>query len=847
MGVAILLMILPQLGGWIIRRSLQAAIVQQFNADLHIGDITYLPPYGAKLTDVALITRSPDSAGREGQDHGQEHDQELRLINIPALTLRLAKLPLGRGPVLVEQLILQDPAVHLIGTRDGLMGLRTLVRSSSEPKPAAPQKLSDLFRLRRVALAGGQVIYEDRTRPESVPMVWKNLQLDLKTEPKGPGEYAFHLLAQNAPLAELNADGMVDIDELLLRVQQCALNVRVDHNGRYSALPSQIQDVLAAYQIDGRVNVSLQGAFPGRHPEQLACDGVLEVNASSGAIPHWQAPVRTAHLKLHWADAPERSVISTSSVPSGATSQPAARTLVASLDDFDLACGETQLKVNRGALHFDPLLDHWRISSLAGRLDFVQDPALDFHPLPALAALHPQGGIDFSFSASSEVSSEFARSPRSDSSSLNPEPRTLNPPPPSLRGLLVLAGDLSLQPDRFPYPINNFSGLVRLADGAIVIQEMQASYGTDHLLLRRARIPLDGIGTKISVAELLATTTLKSPAPEYPPQLAAFLDLVHPTGDYQISGTATLELNAPTVRPDYDLHVRIDRATLGPLPKDLILTAVSGDLSLSPKSVLIRRLEASACDGQIVAIGQLDLGATTDCNVRLWAKGVDLQSLARACTAPGEKPIDLSGHGDAYAVVQGPLPTADQSALDTLSAQGVARVVDADFGQVPVLEAIAKSISARRSTQIDTAAANFRYAAQHLTLLNAIIRAPAMGVQGKGEIALSGGLDLHLIAAPPTAEQDYKQTTDLSDYVVKIASKLERKAATAGRIGLYELRVRGTMDNPKISAIPAPEAIDQAKDFVQRIRGQLQEIDLRDLRANRADRTDRTDRTDRGQ
>src|SRR4051812_4387023 len=92
-----------------IRAKLQAMISSQLDAQLAIDDISYTPPYGVRARGVHLVTNDPK--------HGY-----VELLKIGTLDLKLAKLPVGQGPLVIETFSLRDPAVHLVFADGKLVG-----------------------------------------------------------------------------------------------------------------------------------------------------------------------------------------------------------------------------------------------------------------------------------------------------------------------------------------------------------------------------------------------------------------------------------------------------------------------------------------------------------------------------------------------------------------------------------------------------------------------------------------------------------------------------------------------------------------------------------------------------
>jgi uncharacterized protein involved in outer membrane biogenesis len=207
-GLLLAYFITPVVLRHLLRTRLQSMIADQLNAELRIGGLSYSFPYAVDLTDAELLTPGPDG-------------KPLEMLRVPHLALSLARSPLRGGPLVIQSVQIDDPSIHLIKAGDGVVGRRSPAKPENPGPDSRSQrqwKLSQMFQLRRLALHGGTVIYEDRSLAHTRPLVWKNLNVNLDTAPESGSQYGFHFIADNAPLATLDAMGKADIDEFLLRL-----------------------------------------------------------------------------------------------------------------------------------------------------------------------------------------------------------------------------------------------------------------------------------------------------------------------------------------------------------------------------------------------------------------------------------------------------------------------------------------------------------------------------------------------------------------------------------------------------------------------------------------------------
>jgi hypothetical protein len=101
-----------------------------------------------------------------------------------------------------------------------------------------------------------------------------------------------------------------------------------------------------------------------------------------------------------------------------------------------------------------------------------------------------------------------------------------------------------------------------------------------------------------------------------------------------------------------------------------------------------------------------------------------------------------------------------------------------------------------------------------LTLRNAAISSPVVGLQGGGTMTLDGKeLDLRVVAAPLADWRDNLKSTKIpivSNVAGELAGGLQKMLNAATGALLYEFRVEGSVDRPEIIAVPTPVLTDSA-------------------------------------
>ncbi len=274
--------LVPLIATPMLRTRLQKQISTQLNAELRMGGVYYLFPYGVRVSDAVLV----------GKD---ENGAEVELLKIPKLKLALAKLPFGEGPLVFKKVVMDRPAIRLIDTETGLVGRRTLVKAQTQPAsaPAAGkskwEKLSEMLELRRFSIEDGSIVYEDRQSPGTVPAVWRNIDIDLTTTPVANPIYQYQFKASNGAMAEVNAAGTFNVDELELVVSQIAMKLNLAAGGKESPVPAVVQKMLLDNNVSGNFVVSGTAKAPLRKMEEAEFDFHVDLIDGAARIAKWQS------------------------------------------------------------------------------------------------------------------------------------------------------------------------------------------------------------------------------------------------------------------------------------------------------------------------------------------------------------------------------------------------------------------------------------------------------------------------------------------------------------------------------------------------------------------------------
>ncbi|HEX8322983.1 MAG TPA: DUF748 domain-containing protein [Tepidisphaeraceae bacterium] len=306
-GVLALLVIVAVAVGWFwgrpymertVRAKLIALVGQQLNARLDIGRLQYCWPYGVQVTDAAFHSATPG-------------EPSIKLVGFDRLDLQLHRLPLGKGPLVIERIDVHRPTLYVVQNPQGdFIGLEHLFRNADEKKNDSelPPKLSDVLRLRHVRLTDARVEFDDRTISKSVPFVWDKLELNLDGVPRARGDslFDFKIGAGNGDTARVDGDGSIDLDELVLTLNTLSLTTHMTRGQGNSPLPAGVQRVLNTLGVAGRGRATVSGVIPLLRKRDMKLEGDFVIDDAQGRLSREGKPLNdldvTGRLAMHGRD-----------------------------------------------------------------------------------------------------------------------------------------------------------------------------------------------------------------------------------------------------------------------------------------------------------------------------------------------------------------------------------------------------------------------------------------------------------------------------------------------------------------------------------------------------------------
>jgi hypothetical protein len=283
--------------------------------------------------------------------------------------VRLAKLPLGSGPVVISRFWIDKPVLTF-----GPDTFKKMTKPSGREQ--APRKLSEMLRLRELHLSGGRVTYRNGTQSEDGPMVWDRLDLDAELQQQSPSKYNLHLSSKAAASADASATGTIDVDELLLEIDNLVFKGHAEPEPQRTPLPANVQKFLKRYRMTGSMSLSGNGTVPLRDPANAACQIKLTLDDGSALIPPEPAMLDHARASL-------------------AVKKSRGGPVQIKIEQIDVAGGGKNVLIDGGAATLDTEGGTWKLEGISGHVQ-VEPPDLPTSgpiapaPAPLVSATRPR-------------------------------------------------------------------------------------------------------------------------------------------------------------------------------------------------------------------------------------------------------------------------------------------------------------------------------------------------------------------------------------------------------------------------------------------------------------------------
>jgi AsmA-like C-terminal region len=220
----------------VISRSVSRQLVMLFedhvDAKLEFAFAIYVPPYGMHLVNARVI--------RGGKP----------FVSVDGLSVALDRFPTPHRQIVIRSIDVSRPIVHIApGAGPPTTG---------PVRPRSQQRVSELFRLTRLDIAGGKISYE---AAGAAPMVWEDIDVRIDTTQQSDAKYGFALHAGGWEGVSIDGSGSIDVDAVLLDISKLTVRARSEANKPPKSMPPPVQQALRASKMSGEVELSFGGAM----------------------------------------------------------------------------------------------------------------------------------------------------------------------------------------------------------------------------------------------------------------------------------------------------------------------------------------------------------------------------------------------------------------------------------------------------------------------------------------------------------------------------------------------------------------------------------------------------------
>ncbi|MBL0928315.1 MAG: hypothetical protein IBJ11_11810 [Phycisphaerales bacterium] len=199
------------------------------------------------------------------------------VVRAGLMRVTLAEVPSVGKPLAIERIELENAALRLVrvpgaqGIADRFKGLVPFVRpglTTGQPGAAEEVRLSNVLRIRSIALRNGALIYDPGDGEPPMELAGITLSMDVRPATAGgaPGRYALDLDIRREPVFTLRGPGVVDLDDLVIDLSGVALDARIDGDAGWRTMPPAIQRWLREHDARGHIEASVSGCVPLRDP-----------------------------------------------------------------------------------------------------------------------------------------------------------------------------------------------------------------------------------------------------------------------------------------------------------------------------------------------------------------------------------------------------------------------------------------------------------------------------------------------------------------------------------------------------------------------------------------------------
>ena len=787
----------PWLLGWIIGHKLKTELASRMNAKLEFSRVRYQYPYGVRIENSHLLMPGTPSGPASWVDIGR-------------LELTLAKLPLGKGAVLIQKLEIDSPTVHLSNASTSANPAAPTSPPVSSLSP--PQKLSDLFELHHVKIADGRFEYDLSLPGHQIPpIIWGHLDAEINTLPASKSRYNFAVAVKDAPLAVAHATGSFDIDSLQLNIDKLNVVIACQPAERPAQIPSEGIAAIEKYQLGGEMMVDGSGQIPLQALDHSRYTATVTTKNIHAQPMGWASPLSPTQCTISVENSDSacrfellaRDGKLASVTASGAVDL---RTLVLDLNKLavDVECDANHPTGQLPAAMADAMSKlraggHLTLDSVA------KIPLLA--PLRSVYAAHMtlRGGHCQPAGWTGPVSP--AQFSITCSNLFDPS----NPP-----ATAPVETQLPTQLPEAPQP------------ACLWVNHLSALCGNQIFRIDSGQIIFDPRDNSWTARKFHGTTDIgDGPGPLKGDSTRIMLPFIA-SGEGKLGDPAS------------NLRVALDEGSAVMTANHIHINRINGLLTATPTGLKSSGLIATCAEGQIKSIVNLSwslpeqqpsLALTYNAETQI--KQLDLHQLAMQYTtdpavrqqAFGQLNLNLKCNGS---ILTDSPPGGENSIADRLNAQGDFDITNGYFVDIPVLKDVVSAMHSNAAT-VGEIAATFDIAHQVVDVSRIGANSPALGISGNGTIGFDQSVNM-IFVATPLADwgKDVRNAGLLDQAGAAIIGKVQDVVNGLQR-AIYQFRVTGHITpKPDVSPVVIPFLSDKMAPLFQKMAGNQQQGSLGD-------------------
>ncbi len=785
--VVVVIVVGPPVAARVFWHRLAVMLQKGLGATLVTSGVSYRIPYGVVLYGPKVTVASPSG-------------QTVALLDAAEIELKLGALPHKGQPLHVQLLRFQSPVIHLARRHEGKflpMPEHGLAELGAEPEEnsARPRrhKLAEMLRLDALRVSDAQIVL-DAPDGDGDPLL-QHLNADVHPA-GGPGAFAASIWGVDTRTQ--SGSGTIDVDGRSAQIDHLRWQLPLQELKRFP-LPSRYA---SAGQFGGVISIDGNGRVRGK--TLVAASLTIDLTRGTAHLPAWGLDLDDAGLHITLDTGPVKATTKL-------TNQAPPRIHMV-IGDLHARSAGLAVVLKGGTLDSDTN-GRWRLNDLLGDISST-GPGISSAGTSRIAAFlqrtELRGKAEFTAAASGPM-----RVPRTEA-----EWKDLH------WKMIAFPSATSFRLPSSSQPFTGVNGSVELRDGMVLLMNVIGNCGGDQYLLDSARIPLVDASRQIRLADLrrqvrfeqiAGTINFNQPGPTYGGGFGKVVAQLRPVGPFAFGDGSGFVLHrkptdsTPKPPPEFLLHVSSDGGTFllnSPHPP---LTAIRGKATVAPQRIELTEFGANLLGGTIVAKGIFAPLRPLGYDGTVSISDLDLAKMAAQFKMREPKHGKISGHGFAnvhlWSATATPIRDGAAGGLQRLMAEGEFEIYGGDFYPIPVMENVVEGIRHSEELTVGEAAGVFSIAEQQITLKNAAVSAPAIGLQGSGKIGFDKKLDLTAVAAPLGDWADKIKQGHIpivSDVAGNVVGAVQQLFNAAQGTLLFNIHVTGTIDHPLVEKVPAP-------------------------------------------